>query len=123
MNPHLAESVSFMVASTETDYGRLAPSPKSQLGLLTGAGGRALFPVSSGSGFGVRFWIGLLGFMSLPVQVSAGHLHGVPMTVVCACLSDFLGGAGAVGVASSADRRPHEIPIEEVADYFGPHRF
>ena len=37
MNPHLAESVSFMVASTETDYGRLAPSPKSQLGLLTGA--------------------------------------------------------------------------------------
>ena len=83
-------------------------------------GGRALFPVSSGSGFGVRFWVGLLGFMNFPVQVSAGHLHGVPLTVACACLSDFLGGAGAVGVASSADRRPHEIPIEEVADYFGP---
>ena len=37
VNPHLAESASFMVASLETDCGRLAPSPRSQMGLSTGA--------------------------------------------------------------------------------------
>ena len=72
------------------------------------------------SGFGTWLWFVVAGFTGLPVSVSACRIRGLPLAVAISFVPDCVGATVSLLDDRIRQRRPHEMPIEELADHLAP---